>query len=106
MLLATLTQPASINTPDPDNDMALHVAACSGHVDLCKVLIEHGANVLARNKKNRTAAAQPHLDDEVREYLEAEEAIAKEKRQQKQALLWDEKMVATQTQNACGVGVV
>ena len=95
-----------MNTPDPDGETPLHLAAKAGHLDLCKLLIGHGANALSRNKRNRTPGMQPRLDDEVKEYLQSEEVVAKGRRQHKQAGLWDDKMRATQTQNACGVGVL
>lgn len=41
-----------------NGDTPLHVAAKAGHVPVCKVLIDCGADVLARNQKNRTPRSQ------------------------------------------------
>jgi ankyrin repeat protein len=93
-----------LNTADGDGDTPLHVAARSGDKHLCVFLISQGSNPLKRNKKNRTPASQANLEEDVKEYLVAEEATAKQSQKLKLAGIWDEKMRATQTQNACGVG--
>ena len=43
----------SLNQPNTVQDTLLHLAARSGHVQLCQLLVQHGADPLARNSKNR-----------------------------------------------------
>jgi len=43
----------SLNQPNTVQDTPLHLAARSGHVQLCQLLVQHGADPLARNNKNR-----------------------------------------------------
>lgn len=43
----------SLNSTNVDKDTPLHLAARTGQLQLCQVLIEHGADPLARNIKNR-----------------------------------------------------
>lgn len=95
-----------MNATNGDGDSPLHVAATGGHMQLCKLLIENGADPLIRNGKNRTPGGQVHLDADIKEYLKDQEEAAKHLKRQKQAETWNEKMRATQTQNACGVGVL
>ena len=47
----------SLNQPDTVQDTPLHLAARSGHVQLCQLLVQHGADPLARNNKNRYGSA-------------------------------------------------
>eukprot|EP00884_Botryococcus_braunii_P003719 jgi/Botrbrau1/13348/Bobra.0158s0004.1 len=95
-----------IHSTNDDGDTPLHLAARSGNKELCELLIEHGGSPLKRNKRNRTPAGQSRLDDELKSYLCAIEESAKQSQKLKQAGLWDEKMRATQTQSACGIGVL
>lgn len=95
-----------IHSTNDDGDSLLHLAARSGNKQLCQLLLENGANPLKRNKRNRTPAGQSRLDAEVKEYMSSQEELAKELQKQKRADVWNEKMRATQTQNACGVGVL
>lgn len=48
----------SVKKENENGDTPLHVAAKAGHVPVCQVLIACGADVLARNKKNRTPRSQ------------------------------------------------
>lgn len=43
-----------INAVDKSGNTPLHTAAKSGNLDVAKALCEHGADVMARNKNNRT----------------------------------------------------
>jgi hypothetical protein len=43
-----------INVRDEYNTTALHVAALNGHLDICKILVERGANAKANNDLNYT----------------------------------------------------
>jgi hypothetical protein len=45
------------------------------------------------------------LPEAAKEYLKEAEEAAKVRKAEQQAALWDEKMRATQTQNACGIRV-
>ncbi|DBA92862.1 TPA: hypothetical protein ACH3X1_003035 [Trebouxia sp. C0004] len=47
----------SLNQPNTVQDTPLHLAARSGQVQLCQLLVQHGADPLARNNKNRYAFA-------------------------------------------------
>lgn len=59
-----------------DGDHPLHAAAAMGSKDICKILLAHGADPLARNNKNETAedvaCAHNHKDcaDAIRAYSE------------------------------------
>jgi hypothetical protein len=52
------------------------------------------------------ACLQPKIQDDVRAFLSEAEEEAKERKTAKTKALWDDKIAATQTQSACGVGVV
>ena len=43
----------SLDQPNTDKDTPLHLAARSGHLQLCQLLVQQGADPLARNSKNR-----------------------------------------------------
>lgn len=45
-----------VDAPDDDDDTALHLAAAVGHLDIVQRLLQGGASVDVRNKKNKTAA--------------------------------------------------
>jgi ankyrin repeat protein len=45
---------ASINSKDSTSDTPLHKAARNGHLEVAKVLLEYGADVVAKNHKNLT----------------------------------------------------
>ncbi|DBA66490.1 TPA: hypothetical protein ACH3X2_002461 [Trebouxia sp. C0005] len=93
----------SLNQPNTVQDTPLHLAARSGHVQLCQLLVQHGADPLARNNKNRTPGGQAKLTSDVKGFLTEAECEAKDKRQLQKNNLWDEKMKATQTQSAFGI---
>lgn len=95
-----------MNAANGDGDTPLHVAARCGYLHLCKLLTAEGADPLIRNGRNRTPGGQTHLDPDIKEYLKDQEESAKHQKRQKQADAWNDKMRATQTQNACGVGVL
>lgn len=42
-----------LSVGNTDKDTPLHLAARSGSLQLCQVLVQHGADPLARNTKNR-----------------------------------------------------
>ncbi|KAA3679591.1 uncharacterized protein DEA37_0007144 [Paragonimus westermani] len=44
-----------VEMPNINNNFPLHVAAKKGHMEVIKMLIKHGANVTAKNEKERTA---------------------------------------------------
>lgn len=43
----------SLDSTNADKDTPLHLAARSGQLQLCQLLVQHGADALARNTKNR-----------------------------------------------------
>ncbi len=43
----------SLNSSNTDKDTPLHLAARSGHLQLCQLLVQQAADPLARNSKNR-----------------------------------------------------
>ena len=43
----------SLNCTNVDKDTLLHMAARSGQLQLCQLLVQHGADAVARNSKNR-----------------------------------------------------
>ena len=43
----------SLNSANADADTPLHLAARSGHLLLCQILLQNGADPLTRNSKNR-----------------------------------------------------
>ena len=53
VLTALQSAGLSLNQASEDKDTPLHLAARSGHLQLCKELVNHGADPLARNSKNR-----------------------------------------------------
>ncbi|KAL0024005.1 hypothetical protein WJX77_007639 [Trebouxia sp. C0004] len=93
----------SLNQPNTVQDTPLHLAARSGQVQLCQLLVQHGADPLARNNKNRTPGGQAKLTSDVKGFLTEAECEAKDKRQLLKNNLWNEKMKATQTQSALGI---
>ena len=116
----------SFNLTNVDKDTPLHLAARTGHLQLCQLLIQYGADPLARNIKNRwgqmwpveshfcfwhlqyralcrTPSGQAKLAAEVKSFLADQETLAKDRRQIQKNNVWDEKMKATQTQSAYGV---
>ncbi|KAF7260928.1 hypothetical protein EG68_03266 [Paragonimus skrjabini miyazakii] len=44
-----------VETPNINSNFPLHVAAKKGHIEVVKLLVKHGANVTAKNEKERTA---------------------------------------------------
>ncbi|KXZ46400.1 hypothetical protein GPECTOR_44g75 [Gonium pectorale] len=106
VVAAFLSMGLNPNTSNKEGDTALHVAARAGHVEVCKALVDAGADVLKRNNKNRTPRSQVKLPDSTKDYLaEAEEAF-KAAKEAKKSALWDDKMKATQTESAYGVRVM
>ncbi|KAL3148429.1 hypothetical protein ABBQ38_013880 [Trebouxia sp. C0009 RCD-2024] len=93
----------SLDSTNADKDTPLHLAARSGQLQLCQLLVQHGADALARNTKNRTPGGQAKLAAEVKSFLAEIETLAKDRRQIQKNSLWDDKMKATQTQSAYGV---
>lgn len=45
---------ASVNAKGLDNETPLHDAAINGHYKLVKLLVEHGADIYAKNSKGKT----------------------------------------------------
>ena len=45
---------ADVNVQDHDGDTPLHWAAIEGYLEICDLLIEHGADVNAVNIKGQT----------------------------------------------------
>ena len=103
---ASIEAGINVNGVDAEGDTALHIAARTGSLEVCKVLVEHGADLLLRNKKNRTAAGQARLDEELKDWLVIAEADAKERRKQRAADMWNSKIQATQTESALAVGTL
>jgi len=50
------TNGIDLNLPDMFGDTPLHNAACDGHLDIVKCLLDSGADNLAINKRGHTAA--------------------------------------------------
>mmetsp|Transcript_39473 Transcript_39473/g.70756 ORF Transcript_39473/g.70756 Transcript_39473/m.70756 type:complete len:248 (-) Transcript_39473:151-894(-) len=96
----------SVNKENKTQDTPLHLAAKGGHVEMCKLLFELGANVFHRNSKNRTPRSQIKISQEVKNYLGEAEEIATERKKKRDSELWDDKMKATQTESALGCGVL
>lgn len=53
VVLAMHAAGVSLNQPNTEKDTPLHLAARSGHLQLCQLLLQQGADPLARNSKNR-----------------------------------------------------
>ncbi|KAK9842603.1 hypothetical protein WJX81_008535 [Elliptochloris bilobata] len=87
------------NTPRPESgDTPLHLAARSGSLEVCKALVASGANLLARNNKNRTPSGQRSVGcAEVADFLRAAEAAAAVVQQDR----WGQKLQQAQTASAC-----
>ena len=53
------------------NQTALFYAAREGHLDMCKILVEAGCDILHADSTNKTAAhyAKKYNNNEVHEYL-------------------------------------
>ena len=49
---------ALMHVKNKDGDTALHIAAKQGRIEICRWLLQHGANPLERNNKNRTPRSQ------------------------------------------------
>ncbi|MEW5310120.1 MAG: hypothetical protein WDW38_001948 [Sanguina aurantia] len=103
---ALLAMGASHAASNSEGDTPLHLAARSGCIPACKALLEGGADVMARNKKNRTPRGQVKLSEASRDYLLDAEEEAKVTRALKASSVWDEHMRATQTESAFGVRCV
>lgn len=43
-----------INAQNSNNDTALHQCSCYGYLEICKLLIEHGAILDLKNKQGQT----------------------------------------------------
>ncbi|EFJ43608.1 hypothetical protein VOLCADRAFT_121415 [Volvox carteri f. nagariensis] len=94
------------NTANKEGDSPLHVAARGGHVEVCRALVDGGADVLKRNNKNRTPRSQLKLPDNTKDYLAEAEESFKAAKDAKKGALWDDKMKATQTESAFGLRVM
>ncbi|GIL76631.1 hypothetical protein Vretimale_8833 [Volvox reticuliferus] len=94
------------NTANKEGDIPLHVAARAGHVEVCRALVDGGADVLKRNNKNRTPRSQLKLPDSTKDYLADAEEAFKAAKDAKKSTLWDDKMKATQTESAFGLRVM
>lgn len=73
MLLLLLNYNADVNAEDSEKWTPLHAAATCGHLNLVKLLVKHGANLLAVNADGN----MPYdicEDDEVLDYIELEMA--------------------------------
>eukprot|EP00892_Ulva_mutabilis_P004749 jgi/Ulvmu1/2646/UM014_0098.1 len=92
-----------IGAPDKNGNTPLHIAAKSGNLDVAKALCEHGADVMARNKNNRTPRMVPKIPSDMKDFLYDMEELHKQGKLQQKAKLWDDKMAATQTQSAFGI---
>lgn len=51
-------------------------------------------------------AVQPKIPEATRQLLTEAEDAAKQRKAERDSALWDEKMLATQTESACSAGVV
>ncbi|GLC38176.1 hypothetical protein PLESTB_001091400 [Pleodorina starrii] len=94
------------NTANKEGDSPLHVAARTGHLEVCRALVDGGADVLKRNNKNRTPRSQLKLPDNTKDYLAEAEEEFKAAKDAKKSSLWDEKMRETQTSSAFGLRVM
>ena len=103
---AVLDAGTDVNSTDEEGDTALHIAARAGALLVCDLLLNAGADVLVRNKKNKTPAGQGRLSDAVKDKLSVAEEQAKERRKQRGANLWNGKIQATQTESALAVGTL
>lgn len=43
-----------VNHQDANQNSALHIAVQKGHVSICQVLLQHGADVNIKNKRQQT----------------------------------------------------
>ncbi|KAF5834940.1 hypothetical protein DUNSADRAFT_8128 [Dunaliella salina] len=103
MIIASGVDP---NVPNQVGDYPLHIAARVGSNEVCQALLDGGADALRRNGKNRRPREVPKIPDHTRLLLTDAEEAAKKRKADRDSALWDEKMLATQTQNACASGVV
>lgn len=69
---------ADILVRNRDGATALHTAASYGHSDVVKTLLDHGADLAARDNANQTAADLARLlgHDEILHYLETRAVTA------------------------------
>ncbi len=60
-----------VNQKDADQNSALHIAVQTGHVSMCQVLLQHGADVNIQNKCLKTPlhVASIRKDKEILELL-------------------------------------
>ena len=58
-----------VDVPDEKNNTPLHYAAKYNNVDVCKILINRGANLLKKNNDKKTAYDVAEGHDIVRQYL-------------------------------------
>ena len=65
-----LRQDANVNARVPNGDTALHVAALHGHYDVCKLLLEHGADVSSVGRTPLHFAAERGHDEVCRLLLQ------------------------------------
>ena len=60
---------ADINLPDTYGNTPLHYAAKYGHLELCKYVVDQGANVSYKNKQSQTAYDVSESHHAIRQYL-------------------------------------
>mmetsp|Transcript_28547 Transcript_28547/g.77005 ORF Transcript_28547/g.77005 Transcript_28547/m.77005 type:complete len:148 (+) Transcript_28547:32-475(+) len=103
MVIASGVDP---NKPNQAGDYPLHIAARVGSNEVCQALLDGGADALRRNGKNRRPREVPKIPEHTRLLLTEAEEAAKKRKADRDSALWDEKMLATQTQSACTAAVV
>jgi len=96
-----------VNTANKANvDTPMHVAAKCGNIEVCKALVECGADPTKRNGKNRTPRSQPKIPEASKEYLLDVEVNYKKMREELKMNMFGAKLQETQTESAFGLRVV
>ncbi|GAX77263.1 hypothetical protein CEUSTIGMA_g4709.t1 [Chlamydomonas eustigma] len=96
-----------VNTANKSNaDTPMHVAAKCGNIEVCKALVDCGADPTKRNGKNRTPRSQPKIPESSKDYLLDVEENYKKTREEKKMGMFGAKLQETQTESAFGLRVV
>ncbi|EFN51148.1 hypothetical protein CHLNCDRAFT_55321 [Chlorella variabilis] len=104
VVAALLAAGCAVDGRCAEGGTALHAAARAGHLATCTALVEAGCDPLARNSNGRTARAQGGVGEAARALLQEAEEAGRERWRAQQGALWDGKMSACQTANACRLG--